>query len=232
MNRLLRSCILPVQFVGADGVPGCSAGVARKPPRQSWPDTILGRTQALAVLHTLNEDLLSRASATLTLERWCAGHHLALPARVVARRAHGIDKPLPAELRAALNISSSEPVKYRRVLLSCGDQVLSEADNWYLPAQLTTAMNSRLDTSDAPFGKVVQPLHFRRQTLSVRLLWSPLSVGWEMADALPASGNGELAIPRELLQHQAVLSTGDDRPFSVLIETYTSDVLRFAQSRH
>lgn len=227
MNRLLRFCAPLVLFVGTTAVLGCSGVVARQPARHGWPDTPLGRTQALAVLQTLNADLLSYASATLTLERWCAEHQLASPARVIARRVHGVDKPLPSELRSELHISSSEPVKYRRVLLSCGEQVLSEADNWYLPGQLTAAMNSRLDNTDAPFGKVVQPLHFRRETLSARLLWSPLPAGWEMRNSLPISGDGALVTPHELLQHRAVLRTGDNRPFSVLIETYTEQVLNF-----
>ena len=227
MIRLLRCCMLLCLFVGATSLLGCSGVVASRPARHGWPETPLGRTQALAVLQTFNADLLSHASATLTLERWCDKHQLASPARVIAQRVYGVDKPLPSELRSELHISSSEPVKYRRVLLSCGEKVLSEADNWYLPGQLTAAMNTRLDDSDAPFGKVVQPLHFRRETLSARLLWSPLPVGWEMADALPASGKGELVIPHELLQHRAVLRTGENQPFSVLIETYTDEILNF-----
>jgi chorismate-pyruvate lyase len=232
MNRWLRCCLLFVLCVGTASLLGCSSVVAREPARHGWPDTPLGRTQALAVLQTLNADLLSHASATLTLERWCADHHLASPARVIAQRVHGIDKPLPAALGSALHVGASEPVKYRRVLLSCGDHVLSEADNWYLPRQLTAAMNDRLDHSDAPFGKVVQPLHFRRETLSAHLLWSPLPQGWEMADALPPSGTGDLAIPHQLLQHRAVLRTGDNQPFSVLIETYTDQVLTFRRELH
>lgn len=227
MNRWLRCCLLLVLCVGTVSLLGCRSVGAREPARQGWPNTPLGRTQALAVLQTLNADLLSHASATLTLERWCGDHHLASPARVIARRVHGVDKPLPVELRRELHVGDDEAVRYRRVLLSCGDHVLSEADNWYLPAQLTAAMNRRLDDSDAPFGKVVQPLHFRRQTLSARLLWSPLPVGWEMANALPASGKGVLAIPHQLLQHRAVLRTGDNQPFSVLVETYTEQVLDF-----
>ncbi len=79
---------------------------------------------------------------------------------------------------------------------------------------------------------MVQALHFRRDTLSARLLWSPLPVGWEMADTLPPPGNGKLDLPHLPLQHRAVLRTGDNRPFSVLIETYKSNVLRFARDDH
>ena len=182
----------------------------------------------LALLQTLNADLLSHDSATLILERWCGAHHLASSARVVAIRVRGADKPLPAELREQLAIGSDEPVKYRRVQLACGDKVLSEADNWYLPSRLTAAMNRQLDSTDTPFGKVVQSMHFRRKTLSAELLWSPLPDGWELRDAPAPAGIDSLAIPHELLQHRALLYAVDGRPFSALIETYTDQVLAFS----
>lgn len=194
---------------------------------RTWPDTPLARTQALALLQTLNADLLSHDSATLTLERWCDAHHMASPAKVVAMRVRGADKPLPADMRAQLAIGADEPVKYRRVQLACGTHVLSEADNWYLPNRLTAAMNQQLDHSDVPFGKVVQPLHFRRKTLSAELLWSPLPAGWEMQGAPPSSGTHALQIQHFVLQHRALLYAADDRPFSALIETYTDQVLDF-----
>lgn len=190
----------------------------------AWPDTPLARTQVLALLETLNADLLSHDSATLTLERWCATHRMASTAKVTATRVRNIDKPLPEDLRVALHAEPGEPVAYRRVTLACGGHVLSEADNWYLPNRLTPAMNAALERTDTPFGKVVQPLHFRRATLSAKRLWSPLPEGWEMRAPAPAYG-GKLAIPHQLLQHQAVLIADDGRPFSVVVETYTEQVL-------
>ncbi|GGA09861.1 hypothetical protein [Dyella caseinilytica] len=198
--------------------------LAKQPP-QSWPDTVLSRTQALAELQTLNAELLSHPSATLTLEHWCSVHHLALDAKVVARRVHGEDKPLPDGARALLGIGPDEPVRYRRVALSCGDVVLSDADNWYVPSRLTAAMNQLLDNSDVPFGKVVQPLHFRRQTLSAELLWSPLPEGWDSGAPLPPPSSASLAIPDHVLQHRAVLYTADNQPFSLVVESYTGHVL-------
>ena len=193
--------------------------------RDGWPDTPLGRTQALAELQTLNAELLSHPSATLTLERWCAAHHLAAPAKIVAHRVPGKDKPLPPDGRTLLDIGVSEPVRYRRVQLACGDTVLSDADNWYVPSRLTAAMNRQLDTTDVPFGRVVQPLHFRRQTLSAELLWSPLPRGWDSGVALPPASSKPLVIPPHVLQHRALLYTQDNRPFSLLVERYTAGVL-------
>jgi len=193
--------------------------------RGGWPDTPLARTQALAELQTLNAELLSHPSATLTLESWCNAHHLAAPAKIVAHRVQGGDKPLPPDGRTLLGIGAGEPVRYRRVRLACGDTVLSDADNWYVPSRLTAAMNRQLDTTDVPFGKVVQPLHFRRQTLSAELLWSPLPQGWDSGAALPPASGQPLAIPPHVLQHRALLYAQDNQPFSLVVESYTASVL-------
>jgi hypothetical protein len=37
-------------------------------------------------------ELLSHDSATLTLDRWCAAHRMASPARIVAERVHGAEQ--------------------------------------------------------------------------------------------------------------------------------------------
>ena len=210
------------------GLLSVSAAVAaRDAPTPAWLDTPASRIRLQALLQDLNADLLGHDSATLTLERWCGAHRLAAPARIVARRVHEADRPLPDDLRAALHATPGEPVAYRRVALACGDRVLSEADNWYLPRRLTPAMNDTLSRTDTPFGKVVQPLHFHRSTLVAQLLWSPLHEGVPAAGARSPGGSGTraLAIPHRVLQHRAVLASADGRPFSVLVETYTGEVL-------
>ncbi|GAA0296919.1 hypothetical protein GCM10009087_03400 [Sphingomonas oligophenolica] len=193
-----------------------------------WPNTPLARVEALALLQSLNAALLSNDSATLTLDRWCAGHHLAPPGTtIVADRLRDQDKPATPEIRAALNVDPAEPIRYRHVRLACGGHVLSEADNWYVPARLTPAMNAALDTTDIAFGRAVQPLHFRRRTLSARLLWSPLPEGWDGGAPVPAMPGDRLAIPDRLIEHRAILATPDGVPFSEVVETYTGEVLAF-----
>jgi hypothetical protein len=207
---------------------GACAGAATAAQAAS-PDAFLARVEALALLQTLNADLLSHDSATLTLERWCAAHALAAPPRIVAERVAGSDLPPTPEQRADLGVAPTEIVRHRRVRLRCGAVVLSEADNWYVPGRLTPSMNAELEGSDAPFGKVVQALHFRRHTLSSTLLWSPLPEGWEMNPAAARGGNGAapMRIPEHLLQHKAVLLLADGTPFSEVLETYTGNVLAF-----
>jgi hypothetical protein len=192
-----------------------------------WPDSLVGRLEALALLESLNADLLAHDSATLTIERWCADHRLADPARIVAERVSGADKPASAEVREALDVKPDEPLGYRRVRLKCGDHVLSEANNWYVPARLTPEMNHVLETTETPFGKAVAALRFRRHTLSADLLWRPLAKGWETGEASAPKEAGALMIPDHVLEHRAVLSTRDGEPFSEVVETYTGEVLAF-----
>ncbi len=207
-----------------------SADPART-PGASWPGGCAARVAALAVLETLNAELLSHDSATSTLEHWCAVHRLAAPALIVAARVPGVDKPASAEQRRELRVAPGEPLRYRRVLLRCGALVLSEADNWYVPARLTPEMNKLLDTTDEPFGKVVRELHFQRHTLSSKLLWQPLPEGWEMNADAGCGAAADLDLPPALLEHRALLYLPDGTPFSDLVETYMSNVLAFPLPR-
>jgi hypothetical protein len=88
-------------------------------------------------------------------------------------------------------------------------------------------MNRLLDSTDMPFGKVVQTLHFQRHTLSSTMLWVPLPEGWEMHPVPPREVSAVLTIPSELLQHRALLTLPDGTPFSEVVETYTAGVLAF-----
>jgi hypothetical protein len=197
-----------------------------------WANDFTARAVALALLQTLNAELLSHDSATLTLDHWCDAHHLASPAKIVAQRDRDARKEASAEQRKLLGVSASEPLRYRRVKLVCGARVLSEADNWYVPARLTAEMNQQLETTDIAFGRAVAALHFQRRTQSAALLWSPLADGWDthpmpLADA----GAKTLRIPHAVLQHQALLVLPDGTPLSQVIETYTDEVLAFPQPR-
>jgi chorismate-pyruvate lyase len=199
------------------------------PPDEAyaWPDTLATRVAALAVLETLNAELLSHDSATLTLEHWCDQHRLASSAHIIAERQRGAQQPPTPEQRQLLHVTPTEPVRYRHVRLVCGTLVLAEADNWYVPARLTPEMNRLLDTTDLPFGQVVRSLAFQRHTLAAELLWSPLPSGWEMAATAATPGAGALSMPLDVLRHRALLTLPDGTPFSTVVETYKRNVLDF-----
>ncbi|MFM6950447.1 MAG: hypothetical protein ACKOW1_05435 [Novosphingobium sp.] len=116
----------------------------------------------------LERMLASHDSATAALEQWCEQQGLANPARVVAQQVPGQLMAAPADLRRLLGVSPQAALGSRHVRLSCGDRLLSQAQNWYVPARLTPEMNAQLAQTTTPFGKVVAPLGFKRELVESR----------------------------------------------------------------
>lgn len=196
-----------------------------------WPDTFLTRVEALALVETLNATLLAARSATFTLDQWCAEHKLSSETKIHAQLIRGVEKPLTAEQRQRLEIDEREPVKFRHVELKCGERMLSEADNWYVPSRLTGEMNTVLDTTNTPFGRAVAALQPFRRTFAVDILWKPLADGWEARPPLADHPQKPLTILAQLFQHRALVITPDLKPISEVAETYTSENLAFAPPR-
>jgi chorismate-pyruvate lyase len=214
-------------WIGFTAIAGAATPKVTQPVAAEWPDSFLTRLEALALLQTLNAELLSHDSATATLEHWCGEHRLAASTSVTAQRVKGVDRPANDEQRKLLQVGSNDTVRYRRVKLFCGGVELSEADNWYVPGRLTSEMNAQLNASDIPFGKVIRPLHFQRHTISATLLWQPLPPGWENGSPIPEDGSGPLQVPAAVLEHRALLSLPDGTPISEVVETYTNQVVAF-----
>jgi chorismate-pyruvate lyase len=153
-------------------------------------------------LERLKSDLLSNPSATQVLTRWCGDLRLASPPVIRAERDAVAKAPTP-EIVALLAAGPDEAIRYRHVRLVCGTHLLSEADNWYRPSQLTGEMNKALDNTDVPFGTVVRPLNFHRKAL-----------GTAMAADRPSP-----------LQVRALLLTEAEVPFSLVVENYSRDLV-------
>ena len=152
--------------------------------------------------------LAAQDSATAALSQWCAVRAIA-PDAVIRAVPVAEEAPVPtAAIRARLGVSEAEPLAYRHVRLSCGDVVLSEAQNWYVPARLTADMNRQLQTTSTPFGTVVASLGFRR----------------ERGEAARGAAPG---CPADtILSHSAVLRLADGRAISAVVECYTPANLR------
>jgi hypothetical protein len=153
----------------------------------------------------LKADLLGRQSATQVLTKWCGDLRLAFPAVIRAERDAAVKAPTP-EVTALLAAKPNETIRYRNVRLMCGTHLLSEADNWYRPSQLTPEMNTELDHTDTPFGTVVRPLAFHRRTLG-------------------ANSTTDRQAP---LQVRALLLTASAVPFSLVVENYSRDLVKDA----
>lgn len=184
------------------------------------------RLKTEALIETLNGALLAGSSATAVLEQWCAVHHLASPAVVIAKRDTSVVVPPSDATRARLNLAPDAPFGFRRVKLMCGDKVLSEADNWYAPSRLTDAMNDALANTTTPFGRVIAPLKAFRRTFSVERLWSPLPNDWAERGDAPHIGSAPNAPPDgALFRHRALVLTPDGAPIAEVEETYKIDAL-------
>ena len=192
--------------VAVTGSPSWARDAAEAPKPADTPSAADGPQ---ALIASLRSRILAAHSATFALESWCADYKLAGDPHLVAERVAVADKPLTAAQRARLAIGPDEPVRYRRVRLACGDRVLSEADNWYVPARLTPEMNATLDGTRTPFGRVVRPLEPTRQTIAVRPFPQAAATGPD----------------DPLFEIDAVLSTGAGQPFCEVAETYLGGAL-------
>ena len=147
----------------------------------------------------------SHASATEALTRWCEMHDLAKDPviRAVPVIEDGANA-IPPDVRALLSVSKEEPLGYRHVRLVCGETVLSEAHNWFVPSRLSDEMNKTLSTTQTPFGKAVASLDFTRRKLA-------------------GTHGGEAGCPDgTILTRRALLTLPDGRPISLVMECYTS----------
>jgi chorismate-pyruvate lyase len=158
--------------------------------------------QAPSPVDELMAELRATPSATATLQQHCGSR-----GRLTAVKSSRPTRTLPRRLRAALHLSGSEAIGYRRVRLMCGTTVFSQADNWFVPSRLPVEMAQQLATSDTPFGRVVAPLMPTRQTLSMR-----------------RRGQTQRLRPR-ILTVEAIVSSGAGVPLSAVIETYRREVV-------
>ncbi len=164
--------------------------------------TLAGCAAPPARVAALSETLARHASATAALEEWCARNGYAAEPRIIARRLP-TSGDTPDDVRTHLALAHDAPLGFRNVALACGDRVLSVARNWYNVALLTPAMNAALERSDTPFGKVVAPLGFTRETLDQR------------------RGGEPGCPPGTVLSQVALLRLPGGRPLAFLTECYT-----------
>jgi chorismate-pyruvate lyase len=167
---------------------------------------------AAILLKDLCDRLLAGPSATAVLEHWCRARGLAQESGLVARAIPAPEHPASPAQRERLAVAREAPLRYRRVRLTCGALVLSEAENWYVPSRLTPAMNALLETSEVPFGRVVHALSPSRRNLSLRLL-----------PAADAPDKADLIEP--LFAIEALLLRADGLPLCEVGEVYTGAVL-------
>jgi hypothetical protein len=161
-----------------------------------------------AVISAFETNLAAHASATEALSQWCKARGIDPAGQITVQFVHGSDEAPPTHLRQTLGVSVDEPLGYRHVKLVCGNVVLSEAHNWFVPARLGPEMNRQLAESDVPFGRVAASLAFTREPITSARRGDP---------GCPA---GAISTHRALLR----LPTGE--PLALVVECYTAENLR------
>jgi chorismate-pyruvate lyase len=154
-------------------------------------------------------ELNAGPTATSSLQRWCEKHGVS--GTVTAEVDRGAERNPSAATYLRLQVKPDEQVAYRRVKLGCGGHVLSEAENWYVPARLTPAMNEALDKGDTPFGAVIAPLVPKREVISSERLW--------------ADG----AAPEDILRNRGLVLDHEGRPLAEVSETYKRTALEIGR---
>ena len=155
-------------------------------------------------LKRFEQALAAQDSATAALRQWCAAEGIADPSKIVAVPVRDAVRAEPPELRSALAVSAEEVLGYRHVRLVCGETVLSDAHNWYVPGRLTPDMNAALTATVTPFGIIAAPLAFRRERLA------------------SLRGPSPDCPPETVLAHHALLRLPDGQPLAFLVECYTA----------
>lgn len=187
------------------------------------PDASIGSSEcAVRRLEEFNARLVESDSATQMLDEWCNSGEVNAYAQVRIKRVIVAPEPPTLEICSALKLRDVRMCCYRRVQLMRGDVILSEAENWYIPSELSLEMNVQLQQSDVPFGKIVRPLGFTRRTLNVEFLWRPAIRPGELIESPDVADS--------VLRHRALLLKPDSRPFSFVVETYTRHVLQYPQA--
>ncbi len=160
-------------------------------------------TPQLLPLDEFEATLDAHVSATEALTQWCQAHNMGNPPIIRAVQIRDDARDAPSDLLTLLNIPQGSRIGYRHVRLVCGDVILSEAHNWYVPARLSPDMNHVLETTDTPFGKAVAALNFTRRKLA------------------STRGAGPGCPADTILMQRALLARADGQPISLVVECYT-----------
>lgn len=165
-----------------------------------------------ATLDEFETALAATPSASEALESWCRARidRTGTLRAVVISASSGSPTD---RVREELDIGGDERLGYRRVSLECSGRALSLAYNWYVPSRLSPEMNTRLEQTNVPFGRVAAPLGFTRQ---------PLEGARGQADYCPVG---------TILSHRALLRLPDGRPLAMVVECYTGANLESARRR-
>jgi len=165
-------------------------------------------------LERFNALLCACNSATAMLTQWMRSPGEDSVTEIVAIERTGRTAAADAEQIGRLHVKRRDEIRYRRVWLVYKGRIVSDAENWYVPARLPLAMQDQLEQSVMPFGTIIAPSTPTRETLSNERLWH------RKAD------EAFVRLPVHIIRHCALVRDADGLPISEVRETYTRNILR------
>jgi chorismate-pyruvate lyase len=188
------------------------------------------------LISRLSARIAAASSATREVEQWCREHGIGDGHLTVERRQPTVRlEPDMAEAARVLDepaAFSALAIRFRHITLGSGSVALVEADNWYAPDALPLPMRTALDTTDIPYGRVIESLNPRRRTFFIALT-SPDGIEAELAHRakLPVrDGEGASpAAPTFAFEHRAVLVSESGAPLALVHERYLWDLVMTAR---
>lgn len=172
--------------------------------------------QSVPEISALRDEIGKSASATTVLDRWCVSHHMAPAGAVIAEKIANKTVPVTARLRRMLQLEARDRLQLRHVRLRCNGHILSVARLWYVPSRLPPSMETSLQQTDTPFGRVVAPMHLDRKSAGSSSSWLPH--GGRPAAKKP---------PRVVFSQRALMSRADGLPIAYVVEDYQRGLLEF-----
>ncbi|MBB5047229.1 hypothetical protein HNR60_001981 [Rhodopseudomonas rhenobacensis] len=180
----------------------------------------------MASVSAFQQFLQDHDTATAAIVAWCRRHQPGsgddLAARVLLDREAD-----PGDYDGLLQLDAGEPIRCRRVLLTWGNQVVSEAENWYFPRRLPREMQTAL-TGSEPFGAVVAGLAPRRTTIAVHTSDDILKGGKAVESCLAELERAAVFSPVEaFVLHVTAVMEASGVVLAELREHYRRELLAF-----
>jgi hypothetical protein len=228
MNGLPRGLICALISLAAVSTAAATQRSTATPGFAGWPTDITARLEATIFLQSLDVELLTSDTEELALDRWCTVHGLLSGSEMRIDRVIDAEESPSEAQRRTLAVSGNERVRHRKIRALCGATVVLEADEWFLPASVSSQLDAQLENSNWPFDANVEALHFKRRILSDTLLWpqlpelqrSPSEKGGPATQAVQP-------LPAWVLKHHVLVMLPDGRPFAEIQENYTGSLLAF-----
>jgi hypothetical protein len=180
-----------------------------------------------ALVQELSTRLIGGATATETLLAWCEEHGLSHGPITVDVRQRFSPAVVADDVLTALEPVFGETIHYRQVRLMRGSLPLVAAENWFVPQRLAAGMNDLLQTTDAPFGTVIAPLHPSRRTLAARA--GPLTTD-PAEDPERPSDLAHPSRPEIILEHIAVILSESGTALALVKESFFFELVSFAST--